>query len=101
MSSLAACRGHPKPGSEETSLAFPVLFGECPACFFVCLFGFVLFCFSEREAALGLCEKPRYVREGFFLAVGKGDTKRSAVKRRRMKERRGKKKKGENVFRHW
>lgn len=42
MSSLAACRGHPKPGSEETSLAFPVLFSECPACFFVYLF---LFCF--------------------------------------------------------
>ena len=61
MSSCAGRRQHPKPGNEETKLTFPDLFNECPACF------------SEREAALGPCEKLHYVREGFLCGTGKGD----------------------------
>lgn len=70
MSISAGCQRHPKPGSEETSLTFPGLFSECAACFF-----------WERGAALGPCEKLRYVREGFLLGTRKGDAdaKRSAM----------------------
>lgn len=39
---------------------------------------------------MGLYEKPHYIREGFFLVVGKGDTKRSAVRKEEGKEKREK-----------